>query len=110
MNRKQSRSMQLAVAASAAAMAGLALCRPASATSIVTWNAPSNISGPGSKAVTTTPAEGQNGTGAMINNGTNDVSTLGTQVLGVNYSGAFGASFPFNASIAGQNFVSVRNP
>jgi hypothetical protein len=44
-----------------------------------------------------------------ITNGTNDVSTQGTQVFGINYSGTSGTSFPFDVAINGQNFRTFRD-
>jgi hypothetical protein len=45
-----------------------------------------------------------------ISNGTNDVVTVGTQVLGVNFSGQPGTDFPYTTTINGQSFYSALNP
>ena len=91
-----------------AALAGLLLCGSARAAS-VTWGNVQNISGPGSTTATTTKTQGGPGNNVTITNGTNDVSTLGTQVFGINYSGSAGVTYPYTATINGQTFYSFRD-
>ena len=75
---------------------------------LINWGSVQNISGPGTTTVSTFgPAGG--GNGQTITNGTNDVVTVGTQVLGVNFSGKPGNSFPYTTTINGQNFYSAFN-
>ena len=69
----------------------------------INWGSVQNISGPGTTTVSTTGPDG-GGNGQTITNGTNDVVTVGTQVLGVNFSGKPGNSFPYTTTINGQNF------
>lgn len=74
----------------------------------VTWAPVNDISGPGTTTVSTFGPSG-GGNGVTITNGTNDVNTQGTQVLGVNFSGKPGNSFPYTTTINGQNFFSAFN-
>jgi hypothetical protein len=75
----------------------------------ITWDNVQNISGPGNTVVSTTKTQGGPGGDVTIFNGTNDVSTQGTQVLGVNFSGVVGSTFPYTTTINGQNFYSIRD-
>jgi hypothetical protein len=78
----------------------------------ITWNGVQNISGPGASTVVTAPVATGGlgpGSGVTITNGTNDVSTLGTQVFGINFSGTSGSTYPYTATIAGQRFDSFRD-
>jgi len=59
--------------------------------------------------VSTAKTEGGPGNNQTITNGTNNVSTLGTQVFGINYSGTPGSTYPYTATINGQNFYSFRD-
>src|SRR5579859_2624090 len=77
--------------------------------SSVTWSNVQNISGPGNTTASTTKTQGGPGGDVTITNGTNDVSTLGTQVFGINFSGAPGSTFPYTATINGQTFYSFRD-
>src|ERR1700689_2571130 len=72
----------------------------------INWGSVQNISGPGTSTVSTTKTQGGPGSNVTITNGTNDVNKLGTQVLGVNFSGQPGSTFPYTTTIAGQNFYS----
>jgi hypothetical protein len=90
-----------------AMVAGLLLSGSVHAASI-TWGNVQNISGPGSTTVSTIK-QGGPGSNQTITNGTNDVSTLGTQVFGLNYSGAPGSTFPYDTIINGQTFYSFRD-
>ena len=74
----------------------------------ITWGPVENITGPGSTTVSTNGPDG-GGNGVTINNGTNDVVTVGTQVLGANFSGYPGQDFPYTTTINGQNFYSALN-
>jgi hypothetical protein len=93
-----------------AMVAGLFLSGSVHAASI-TWGNVQNISGPGSTTVTTTKTQAFGGPGnnVTITNGTNDVSTVGTQVFGINYSGTPGSTFPYDLNINGQNFRTFRD-
>jgi hypothetical protein len=87
---------------------GLLLSASAHAAAI-TWNNVQNITGPGTTTVSTTKTQGGPGGNLTITNGTNDVNEQGTQVLGINYSGVPGSTFPYNTTIDGQNFDSYRD-
>jgi hypothetical protein len=76
--------------------------------SAVNWGIVQNISGPGTTTVSTNGPSG-GGNGQTITNGTNDVVTVGTQVLGINFSGYPGQDFPYTTTINGQNFYSALN-
>jgi MYXO-CTERM domain-containing protein len=76
---------------------------------LINWGNVQNISGPGSTTVSTATTEGGGGSGATITDGTNDVNEQGTQVLGINYSGPPGQSYPYTATIDGQTFYSFRD-
>ena len=91
-----------------AMVAGLLLSSPVDAAS-VTWGNVQNISGPGGTTVSTTKTQGGPGNNVTITNGTNDVSTLGTQVFGINYSGVPFSTFPYTTTINGQSFYSIRD-
>src|SRR5260221_176238 len=94
-----------------ASIGGLLLAGSAQAARI-TWDNVHNISGPGTTSVSTAPVATGGlgpGSGVTITNGTNDVSTLGTQVLGINYSGTSGQTYPYTTTIAGQVFDSFRD-
>jgi hypothetical protein len=91
-----------------AMVAGLFLSGSVHAASI-TWGNVQNISGPGSTTVATTKTQGGPGNNATITNGTNDVSTLGTQVYGISYSGTAGSTYPYTTTINGQTFYSFRD-
>jgi hypothetical protein len=109
--RKTSRGQQRRggrVAGAAVTVAVLGGSAPAMA-ALISWNTPQNISGPGTSTASTTPSSGSLGTGQTISNGTNDVNTQGNLVFGVNYSGTPGSTFPFDATIGGQTFLSFRN-
>ena len=75
---------------------------------LINWGNVQNISGPGTTTVSTFGPDG-GGNGVTITNGTNDVNTQGTQVLGVNFSGQPGQDFPYTTTINGQNFYSAQN-
>ena len=92
-----------------AVVAGLLLCGSVHAAPI-TWNNVQNISGPGSTTITTNKTDGGPGaTSTTITNGTNDVNTQGTLVLGMNYSGSPGDTFPYSVTINGQFFESLNH-
>jgi hypothetical protein len=84
---------------------GLLFSASAQASSII-WGPVENITGPGTSTVTTTKTDGGPGTGVTITDGTNDVNKEGTMVLGVNFDGQPGSTFPYTATIDGQNFYS----
>jgi PEP-CTERM motif len=77
--------------------------------SAVNWGSVQDISGPGTTTVTTTKTDGGPGNNQTINNGTNDVNEQGTMVLGVNFDGQPGVSFPYTTTIDGQNFYSLSD-
>jgi hypothetical protein len=89
-------------------VAGLVLSGSARAAPI-TWDGVQNISGPGSATISTAKTQGGPGNNVTITNGTNDVSTLGTQVFGINYSGTAGSTYPYSLDINGQTFYSIRD-
>jgi len=89
-------------------MPGLLFSGSAHAASI-NWGPVQNISGPGTTTVSTTKTEGGPGINTTITGGTNDVNEQGTQVLGVNFSGEPGVSFPYTTTIDGQNFYSLSD-
>ena len=91
-----------------AMVAGLLLSGSVHATPI-TWGNVQNISGPGSTTVSTAKSQGGPGNNVTISNGTNDVSTLGKQVFGINYSGTSGSTYPYDTTIDGQTFYSFRD-
>jgi hypothetical protein len=88
-----------------AVVSGLLFSAAAHAASI-DWGNVQDISGPGTTTVITTKTDGGPGNNQTINNGTNDVNEQGTMVLGVNFSGQPGTSFPFTTTIDSQNFYS----
>jgi hypothetical protein len=98
----------LSISVASAAIAGLWLSGSVHAQPI-TWGTVQNISGPGSTTVSTTKTQGGPGGNVTITNGTNDVNTQGTMVLGVNFSGPVGSTFPYTTTINGQNFYSIRD-
>ena len=100
----QTRSITLA----SAVLAGLLLAGSVHAAPI-TWDAVRNISGPGVTIVSTVKSQGGPGNNVTITNGTNDVSTMGTQVFGINYSGTSGSTYPYDTTINGQVFYSFRD-
>jgi len=75
----------------------------------ITWSNVQNISGPGNTTISTSQTQGGPGSNVTITNGTNDVSTLGTQVFGINYSGSPGSTYPYDATINGQAFYNYRD-
>ncbi|MDB5355159.1 MAG: hypothetical protein JWN24_1612 [Phycisphaerales bacterium] len=91
-----------------ATVAGLVLPSSVHAAGIV-WDNVQNISGPGNTTVSTSKTQGGPGNNVTITNGTKDVSTLGTQVFGLNYSGTAGSTYPYTTTIDGQNFYSIRD-
>src|SRR2546421_8030415 len=91
-----------------AVVCGLIFTASAHAASI-NWGSVQDISGPGTTTVTTTKTQGGPGNNQSITNGTNDVNKQGTQVLGVNFSGQPGVSFPYTTTIDGQNFYSLSD-
>jgi hypothetical protein len=91
-----------------AIVAGVVLPGSVHAAGIV-WDNVQNISGPGGTTVSTSKTQGGPGNNVTITNGTDDVSTLGTQVFGINYSGTSGSTYPYSATINGQNFYSFRD-
>ena len=90
------------------ALIGLLFSASAEAASIK-WGPVENITGPGTSTVTTTKTQGGPGTNVTITNGTNDVNEQGTMVLGVNFDGQPGSTFPYTTTIDGQNFYSYRD-
>ena len=93
---------------SQAVVGGLLFTASAQA-SAVNWGNVQDISGPGTTTVTTTKTDGGPGNNQTINNGTNDVNEQGTMVLGVNFDGQPGVSFPYTTTIDGQNFYSLSD-
>src|SRR5258705_5667109 len=91
-----------------AVVGGLLLSGSVHAASI-TWGNVQNISGPGGTTASTAKSQGGPGNNVTITNGTNDVSTLGTQVYGINYSGTAGSTYPYTTTINGQTFYSFRD-
>jgi hypothetical protein len=87
---------------------GLLFSASAKASSI-TWGPVESITGPGTTTVATTKTQGGPGGNVTITNGTNDVNEQGTMVLGVNFSGQPGSTFPYTTTIDGQNFYSYRD-
>ena len=88
---------------------GLLLAGSAQAAPIV-WDDVQNISGPGGTTIVTSKTQGGPGVNQTIANGTNDVSTLGTQVFGINFSGTSGSTYPYSLDINNQFFYSFRDP
>src|SRR5258706_9036224 len=86
-----------------AVVGGLLLSGSVHAASI-TWGNVQNISGPGGTTASTAKSQGGPGNNVTITNGTNDVSTLGTQGYGINYSGTAGSTYPYTTTIHGQTF------
>jgi len=93
---------------SKAVVCGLLFTASAQAAGI-NWGNVQDISGPGTTTVSTTKTEGGPGNNQTITNGTNDVDEQGTMVLGVNFSGQPGVSFPYTTTIDGQNFYSLSD-
>jgi hypothetical protein len=85
------------------------LCLGSAHAAPINWDTVQNISGPGNTTVSTTKTQGGPGGNVTITNGTNDVDEQGTQVLGVNFSGQPGQTFPYTTTIDGQNFYSYRD-
>lgn len=75
----------------------------------IAWDVVQNISGPGGTTVVTSKTQGGPGVNQTITDGTNDVSTLGTQVFGINYSGTSGSTYPYSLVANGQSFYSFRD-
>ena len=99
-------SSRVVRASNGVVVVGLLFSASAAEASSITWGPVENITGPGTSTVTTTKTDGGPGSGVTITDGTNDVNKQGTMVLGVNFDGQPGSTFPYTANIAGQNFYS----